>query len=634
MVYKINKKYVWVSDPRSGKFKLNHATFRDYWESGENTGIALLLEPTPEFYEKGQERQPTANYLFLRTYLRPYRRYFIQLFIGLFLASIFQLIFPFLTQAIVDVGIQNQNIGFIYLILIAQLMLFLGQITVTVIQNWLLLHIGTRINVSLISDFLSKLMKLPIGYFDAKMVGDLLQRIADQDRIESFLTKSTLSFIFSVFNLLVFGIVLLIYDYRIFLIFLLSSILYVAWILVFLRKRKEVDYHRFQELSFHQNTLIELIQGMQEIKLQNSARKRRWQWSDIQAKLFGVNLQSLAIDQYQNAGASFITQLKDILITFLTATLVIEGQITLGMMLAVQFIIGQLNVPLRQMVTFIRAGQDAKISLERLWEVQQLKAEEEGNPFNVSDFPSDKKDILIEGLSFQYNKLSEPVLKNINLDIPAGKTTAIVGSSGSGKTTLLKLLLGFYPPSEGIIKVGDVPLSNINKAFWRSQCGAVMQDGYIFSDTIANNIGESAERVSKEKVRKAVETAHIQEFVESLPLGYNTMIGARGNGISQGQRQRILIARAVYKDPQFLFLDEATNALDAQNEKAIVRKLEKFFHTKTVIVVAHRLSTVKNADQIVLLEKGEMVEQGTHEELIQKRGAYYRLIKDQLELGS
>ncbi|MCB0565430.1 MAG: peptidase domain-containing ABC transporter [Phaeodactylibacter sp.] len=633
VVYKISRRYVWIADPNSGKFKLDRETFRNYWQGDGEDGIALLLEPTPEFHKKG-EQSKRPNYLFLTTYLKPYRRYFIQLLIGLFLGSVFQLIFPFLTQAIVDVGIQNQNIGFIYLILIAQLMLFLGQTSVTVIQNWLLLHIGTRINVSLISDFLAKLMKLPIGYFDAKMVGDLLQRIADQDRIEAFLTSSTLNFIFSAFNLLVFGIVLLIYDFRIFLIFLIASILYVLWIFVFLRRRKEIDYHRFQELSYHQNTLIELIQGMQEIKLQNSGHKRRWQWSDIQSRLFGINLQSLAIDQYQNAGGAFITQLKDILITFLTAKLVIEGEITLGMMLAVQFIIGQLNVPLRQMITFIRTGQDAKISLERLWEVQNLKAEEEDTPFNATSFPSDHRDIRIEGLSFQYNKLADNVLKGIDLLIPEGKVTAIVGASGSGKTTLVKLLLGFYPPSQGSIKACGLPFSNINKAFWRSQCGAVMQDGFIFSDTIANNIAESAGQVDKQKLLQAVETAKIREYIESLPLNYNTMIGAKGNGISQGQRQRILIARAIYKDPEFLFFDEATNALDAQNEKAIVRNLEQFFQGKTAVVVAHRLSTVKNADQIVVLDNGEIVEKGSHQELVEKKGAYYELIKDQLELGN
>ncbi len=634
VVYKISKKYVWISDPAAGKFKLDHQTFKKYWLEDGDYGIGLLLEPTPEFYEKDYARSVGMNYAFLSTYLKPYRKYFIQLLLGLLLASLFQSIFPFLTQAIVDVGIQNQNIGFIYLILVAQLMIFMGQTTVTVIQNWLLLHIGTRINVSLLSDFLTKLMKLPIGYFDAKNIGDLLQRIADQDRIESFLTNSTLNFIFSSFNLLVFGLVLLIYDYRIFLIFLAASVLYIIWIFVFLKRRKEIDYMRFQELSYHQNTLVELIQGMQEIKLQNSARKRRWQWSDIQAKIFGINLQALAITQYQNAGTAFITQLKDIIITFITAKLVIEGEITLGMMLAVQFIIGQLNVPLQQMVTFIRTGQDAKISLERLWEIQQMEAEEQEGRLTATELPAGNRDMVLENVSFRYNKLSDFVLKDISLVIPEGKITAVVGTSGSGKTTLVKLLLGFYPPVKGQVKVGHLPLSNLNKNFWRNKCGAVMQDGFIFSDTIANNIAESEHQVNKKKLVRAAKTANIIEFIESLPLGFNTMIGAKGNGISQGQRQRVLIARSVYKDPDFLFFDEATNALDAKNEKVIVRNLEKFFEGKTVVVVAHRLSTVKNADQIVVLEKGALVERGTHPELVAKKGYYYNLIKDQLELGS
>ena len=632
-VYRISKKYVWISDPAAGKFKLDHDTFRQHWQSDGEYGIALLLEPTPEFYEKGEDTSRSVNYLFLRTYLKPYRRYFVQLLLGLVLASLFQLIFPFLTQALVDVGIQNQNIGFIYLILIAQLMLFLGQTTVTVIQNWLLLHIGTRINVSLISDFLTKLMKLPIGFFDAKMVGDLLQRISDQNRIESFLTNSTLNFIFSAFNLIVLGLVLLIYDVRIFSIFLIASMLYITWVLIFLRRRKEVDYRRFHELSAHQSTLVELIQGMQEIKLQNSGRKRRWLWSDIQARLFGINLRSLAIGQYQDAGAAFVSQLKDILITFLSAKLVIDGEITLGMMLAVQFIIGQLNVPLQQMIIFIRTGQDARLSLERLWEVQHMETEEEDSPSKTAELPPGNRDIRIEGLSFQYNKLSDMVLNDIGLTIPEGKVTAIVGSSGSGKTTLIKLLLGFYTPTQGSIKVGNQPLANIDKTFWRNCCGAVMQDGFIFSDTIANNIAESDDTVDKQRLALSAEMANIREFVESLPLGYNTMIGAKGNGISQGQRQRLLIARAIYKDPDFLFFDEATNALDANNEKTIVRNLDEFFEGRTAVVVAHRLSTVRNASQIVVLDKGEIVEKGSHKELVQKKGAYYKLIKEQLELG-
>jgi len=474
-------------------------------------------------------------------------------------------------------------------------------------------------------------MKLPIGYFDTKMIGDLLQRIGDHNRIESFLTGSTLNILFSAVNFLVFGAVLLIYNWLIFSIFLVASVAYVLWVFIFLKKRKEVDYQRFQELSDNQSSLIELIQGMQEIKLQNSETKRRRLWTNIQAKLFHANMRSLAISQWQDTGATAINQLKNIFITFVAATAVIEGSMTLGMMLAVQYIVGQLNAPLQQLIGFIRSGQDAKISLERLGEIHN-KPNEETDENLLNDVP-ENADVVIENLSFRYNQLEEDVLKDINLTIPAGKVTAIVGTSGSGKTTLVKLILGFYDPQKGKIKVGNSDLKSIRKSVWRQKCGAVMQDGYIFSDTIANNIAESDDAVNKPQLLKAVNTANIQEFIENMPNSYNTTIGAKGNGLSQGQRQRLLIARAVYKNPDFLFFDEATNSLDAKNERVIVENLEKFFTDKTVIVVAHRLSTVKNADQIVVLEKGELIEIGTHQELTAKKGTYFSLVKDQLELG-
>lgn len=633
VLYHIGRRHAWIADPAAGKAKLSHEAFRRNWLGGNDKGLALLLEPTPAFYDKDSPAPPRRDFRHLLAYLRPYRRYLLQLSLGLLLGSFFQLAFPFLTQAIVDVGIKNVDLGFIYLILIAQLMLFLGQVTVSFLQNWILLHIGARINLSLISDFLDKLIKLPISFFDAKMVGDLLQRIADQRRIEAFLTSSTLSFLFSAVNLLVFGLVLWWYDGLIFAVFLGGSLLYVLWILLFLRRRQEVDYLRFQELANNQSNLIELIQGMQEIKLQNSGRKRRWLWSDIQARLFRANLRALAVEQYQDAGAGFITQLKDILITFLAARLVIGGDITLGMMLAIQFIIGQLNVPLQRLIAFIRAAQDAGLSLERLLEVQQMEPEEGGHDARLADELPAGRGIRIEGLSFRYNELSDFVLKDITLDIPEGKVTAIVGPSGSGKTTLLKLLLGFYTPARGAVRVGGLPLQRISPSLWRSHCGAVMQDGFLFSDTIASNIAESSEQVDKPRLRAAAETANVLEFSEQLPLGLNTMIGAKGNGLSQGQRQRILIARAVYKEPDFLFFDEATNALDAPNERDILEKLGHFFDGRTVVIVAHRLSTVMGAHQIVVLDKGEIVEKGAHEELIARRGAYFQLIRNQLELG-
>ncbi|MCB9048444.1 MAG: peptidase domain-containing ABC transporter [Lewinellaceae bacterium] len=636
VVYKANKKFAWIADPGAGKFKLSRESFEKHWLSDQDKGVCLLLLPGGEFYRQEDETEKRLGFGYLFNYLKPHRKLIVQLILGLALGSLFSLLFPFLTQSIVDVGIQNQNIGFIYLVLIGQLVLFLSQMAVRFIQSWILLHVGTRMNISLISDFLIRLMRLPIGFFDTKMTGDLLQRISDHRRIEAFLTQSTLTVVFSAFNLVVFSLVMLFYSKVIFLIFLFSAILYLIWIFFFLKKRREVDYRAFQQMSDNQDTLIELINGMQEIKLQNSQEKRRWRWADIQAKLFRVQISALSITQYQDAGASFISQLKDILITFIAAKAVISGQMTLGMMLAVQYILGQLNTPLQQLVGFVRSAQDARISLERLGEIHQQPAEDVAEPGQSNMVPGG--DIKIEHLYFRYNKLNDWTLEDVNLCIPRGKVTAIVGVSGSGKTTLLKLLLGFYPPEKGQIKIGSVNLNQIQARVWRRHCGVVMQDGYIFSDTIANNIAESDGSYfggrKIDQLQQAVHVANIDGFIEELPLGYNTMIGAKGNGVSQGQRQRLLIARAVYKDPEFLLFDEATNALDANNERVIMEKLERFFEGRTVVVVAHRLSTVRNADKILVLDKGRVVEEGCHQSLVGQKGVYYTLVKNQLELGN
>jgi ATP-binding cassette subfamily B protein len=638
VVYKLKKGKVFVADPAFGLVEYSETEFKKHWlatvRHGEQKGICLLFDPTPKFFEMEGEETNRNNFRFLLKYLKPHRKLVTQLIIGFFVGSLIQLIFPFLTQSIVDVGISTQDISFIYLVLAAQMMLFLSRMTVDFIRSWILLHISTRINISIISDFLIKLMKMPIGFFDTKMIGDLLQRIGDHKRIERFLTSQSLQVIFSVFNIVIFGIVLLLYNVVIFLVFVLGSALYIGWVFLFLKKRRELDFKRFAQLADNQSKLIQLINGMQEIKLNNYERQKRWEWERIQARLFKVNVSNLSLQQYQQAGSVFINETKNIIITVLAATAVVDGNMTLGMMLAVQYIIGQMNSPLDQMIEFMQVSQDAKISLERLSEIHNRQDEEQNQEGKLSTLPA-SADIQIDNLVFQYEGPHSPkVLNNVDLTIPQGKVTAIVGTSGSGKTTLVKLLLGFYPPVSGNIKVGDSELSAFRQHWWRDRCGAVMQDGFIFSDTIANNIAIGDDEIDKDRLGYAVQMANIQEFIDVLPLKYNTKIGQEGVGLSQGQKQRILIARAIYKNPEFIFFDEATNALDANNEKVILENLDEFFAGKTVVVVAHRLSTVKNAHQIVVLEKGSLIEIGTHEELTRKQGAYYNLVKNQLELGN
>ncbi len=643
VVYKIKTKRngdmtIYVSDPAHGLITYSKDEFIKAWignNADENTeeGVALLVEPTPKFYDDSlDEENEKFGFKFISKYLFKYKAFLFQLILGLLAGSLLQLITPFLTQSIVDVGIKNQDLNFVYLVLIAMLSLFIGRTLVDVLRSWILLHLSTRINISLISDFFIKLMNLPISYFDVKMTGDLLQRINDHKRIEQILTMSSLSVLFSMVNLIVFSIVLVYYSIPIFGIFAVGSFFYFAWVLIFFKKRKKLDYKRFSQISEEQSKVIELVNGMQEIKLHNAEKRKRWNWEFVQAKLFRISIENLALEQYQNVGSAFINELKNILITVFSAKLVIDGDITLGMMLAITAIVGQLNAPISQLINFLRELQDAQISLERLGEIHNKEDEEESGVEKIKEIP-ENSGFDIKNMDFRYVGSEKPVLEGLDLSIPPNKITAVVGVSGSGKTTLMKLLLKFYEPDNGEIFIGSHDLKNVSQKSWRDQFGVVMQEGYIFNDTIANNIAVGDDYVDKKKLAHAVDVANIKEFIESLPLSYNTKIGMEGVGLSTGQKQRLFIARAVYKNPRYLFFDEATSALDANNEKVIMEKLDAFFEDKTVMVIAHRLSTVKNAHQIVVLDKGKIVEVGNHEALIKKKGSYFNLVKNQLELG-
>lgn len=630
-----------VADPGKGLVTYRREEFQKHWistaDGGEEKGIAMFLEPTEAF----QEHQPDMgggekrSFGFLLGYLSRYRKYFLQIFMGLLLGCLLQLVMPFLTQSIVDVGIAKKDIGFVWLVLLGELMIVIGRTATDFIRRWLLLHISMRINISLLSDFFIKLLKLPMAFFDTKLMGDLLQRMGDHGRVQTFLTSQVLSTVFSLLGFLVFGLVLFIYNRLIFLVFLAGSALYGLWIATFLRRRKVLDYELFEQQAINQEKTYQFITSMQEIKLQDCERRRRWEWEDTQADLFQVQMKSLKLQQTQEAGSVFINEVKNILITVLAATAVINGHITLGAMLAIQYIVGQLNSPVEQLMQFIYSLQDVKISLERINEIHQCEEEPTGGDLLTALGAEGKKEIRLEHLDFKYDPHAlRYTLKDISFTIPAGKTTAIVGTSGSGKTTLVKLMLGYYPPLGGRLLIAGRDIARYDLKWWRRQCGVVMQDGVIFSESIARNIAVDDGEIDLARLEEAARVACIHDYVMKLPLKYNTKIGRDGVGLSQGQKQRILIARAVYKHPDFIFLDEATNSLDAKNERVIVENLEKFYQDRTVVVVAHRLSTVKNASQIVVVDEGKIVETGTHEELIARKGAYYNLVKNQLELGT
>lgn len=636
VLYKIKNNQYHVADPAKGIIAYTNKEFTRSWYGHKelHDGISLLLAPTPQFYEEEGDKEKKVKWGTVLRYLYTYRLLFVQLGFGLLTGTVLSLVAPFLTQSMVDTGINTRNINFVYLILIAQVMLFLGSTAVDFIRSWILLHITSRVNISILTDFLIKLMKLPLSFFETKTTGDIMQRMNDQNTIQSFLTGSTLNTLFSMVNLVIFTVILVYYSPLIFFVAIVGTLLYTGWILLFLKYRRELNYKQFALSSGNQTTVVELITGMQEIKLNNYEKQKRWGWETIQASLFKFSIKGLALSQYQQAGSMFISQAQNILITFISVKLVIDGHITLGGMMAIQYIVGQVTSPISHILGFIQAYQDAKISLERLNEIYELEDEEPLAKHFINELPADKS-ITINKLTFRYPGAgNDPVLKDIDLIIPEGKTTAIVGMSGSGKTTILKLLLRFFEPEAGEIKIGPTRLNQISFKAWRSECGTVMQDGFIFSDTIAANIAVGDEFPDPEKLQHALRMANLDEFINDLPFGLKTIIGPTGNGISQGQKQRLFIARAVYKNPQYLFFDEATNSLDANNERIIMDNLEAFFKGRTVVIIAHRLSTVSNADNIILLDKGRIIEQGTHTELTRLRGEYYSLVKNQLELGA
>ena len=637
VVYKTSKTKIYVADPAQGLLTYSHEDFKKAWtNTTDNTGFVLLLEASPQFYAFAEDKTKTKGFSFLLPYFRPYKKLIRQLFIGLMVATIIQFILPFLMQTVVDVGVNNRDIPFIYLILISQLVLIFSQTLVSIFREWLLIHITSRFNIKMISDFLFKMLKLPVSYFDTRNTGEHLQRITDHTRIQNFVSSSTLNMIFSMITFIIFNCILAYYNLKIFTVFIVGATLYVGWTFFFLKKRAELDYKRFDEASQSQNSLIQIINGVKEIKINNSQRKNRWKWEYNQISLFKTSLSTLKLAQYQSIGATFINEIKNIVITFLAAKAVVDGNLTLGMMISTQYIVGQLNLPLSNFIIFIQTWQDAKISLERLSQVHTRDDEDLATAKKSNELP-DTKTIEIKDLSYRYGGKSTPfVLKNVNCIIPEGKTTAIVGASGSGKTTLMKLLLKFYVPTSGSINIGSVDLNNINNDFWRLNCGAVMQDTFMFNDTIGGNISESEqnEMIDRDKLNNAAFVSNIGDFIQKLPNKYNTELGTSGIRLSGGQEQRIMIARAVYKDPFYLFFDEATSALDANNEKVIMENLNSFIIGKTAIIVAHRLSTVKNADKIIVLENGEIVEQGNHNDLTKLRGKYYELVKNQLELGN
>ncbi|MDO4171757.1 MAG: peptidase domain-containing ABC transporter [Prevotellaceae bacterium] len=636
---KEGKRRFHIADPAMGKVTLDEKNMRRHWLStkmeGEDVGIAMEITPGPDFGKFEDENEEGMKNLsrFLK-YILPFKRQIGLLLLGSLAVMGLSYVTPFLSQANMDIGIKNRDLDFIVLILIAQLVISVSQIAIGFIQSWISLHMNTRINISLISDYLMRLTRMPLHCFDTKNMGDILQRIGDHGRIKSFLMGDSINIVFSLGTFVVFAVILGIYNWMILLTFLIGNGLYICWILLFMPFRRELDHRRFAASAKLQNNMVQFIQGMQDIKLNNTEKQRRWEWERLQASLYRIGIRGLKLGQIQSVGSIFFSSITGILISYLSARMVVTGEITLGMMIALSFIIGQVSGPIGSFIGFAQSYQDAKISLERLNEINDQEDEDKDIDTKLAYLP-DCHDIIVDKLTFSYSGAERDyALQDVTLRIPQNKVTAIVGASGSGKTTLVKLLQGFYQPLRGIISIGNTPLNQINPHYWRAKTGSVMQESYIFSDTIANNIAISTDEVDMTRLRHAVDVANIRAFVNQLPLNYSTKIGMEGNGISQGQRQRILIARAVYKNPEYIFLDEATNSLDANNESIIMKNLHEFYKGKTVVIVAHRLSTVKDADNIVVLDHGRIAEQGTHAKLVSMQGAYYNLVKNQLELGT
>lgn len=638
VIYKVNKNYVWIADPQEGKFKLPKAEFMQHWamgqtRDGDQQGILLLLQVTPEFYQQEGDKVDKSGFNYVFSYFRQYRGLLAQLALGLLLGVLVMFILPFLLQSVVDIGIGNLDLSFIQLVLICQLMLLVTQIGVDYFRSWILLHLSVRVNIKLVSDYLFKLTRLPISYFDKRQSGDLLQRINDHERIQRFMSSTSLSAFFYLVNYFVFGFILAMWYLPIFWVFLTGTVAYIGWVLFFARKKKDVDYRHFDEAAENQNSLIELINGMSDIKLYNAEKSKRWSWERIQARLFRTSLSTMRLQQYQRIGARFFNETKNVLIIFLAVVAVKEAQMSIGTLVAIIYILGMINSQITALIEFLVAYQESKISLERIDEIHQVKDEE--SPEEMTSILPKASSLELDKVFFQYSGPHSPmILKGISVQIPRGKVTAIVGRSGSGKSTLMKLLLQFYQATEGAIRVGQVNLNKISPKIWRSKCGVVMQDGFIFSDSIARNVALGQEIIHKDRLAYALEMANIRNFVEALPLAYDTRIGASGLGLSEGQKQKLLIARAIYKNPDYLFFDEATTALDSFGEMVVMENLKEVFYQKTVIIIAHRLSTVREADHIIVLEDGEVVEQGQHDELTFRGGAYYQLVRNQLELGA